>query len=127
MHILAHQTRGNYEIQRNKKNKLIWFQTNRKVKVLEFSKDRTSRILPIKSNRLGRAVSKSTKIYQYIHNWYNDFLGKKYKNKPLMIDFYKIKYFHIKNYKVIKDLTLKLCSDNNTPLPIIVIAQQFPL
>ena len=111
---------GNYSLN-HKINDLVWFEIKRKVKVLEFSQNTTKKLLPI-LNTYFRKSSVKSNIYQYIHNWYNTIIQKKYSNQNLKHGEYKIKEFHIENHKIIKDLTLKLTDFNDIALPIVVIA-----
>jgi len=98
-----------------------WFQFRRKVKVLEFAED-TMLPFPKPMGTLQKSIGKKTKTYQYIKNWHNKIIQRNYNQKDLVNNEYKIKSTYIKNYKVLKDITFNFTDEDNTPLPIIVIA-----
>jgi len=105
----------------NNYDNLDWFRYRRKVKVLEYAKSMDS--FPQPRGALQKSISKSSKSYKYIHNWYTEILQKYYNKNELKEGTYKLKELYIKdNQKIFQDFKIDLTSDGKNPLPIIVIA-----
>lgn len=112
---------GTFEDISNDKLGLDWFQFRRKIKILDIATDKMPKF-PYLQGTLKSAKDEKTDSYKYIHNWYTNIAQKEYHIEDLNKDEYKIKSLFIKNYNMFKNFKLSFIGNDNTALPIIVLA-----
>lgn len=104
---------------------LDWFRYRREVKILDIfnkskldSADKPQYDFPSPRGKLAISKDKKSPTYQYIVNWHKSLFPELYQTN----DSLKIREVSISEYKIFKDFKINFTSEENKPLPIIVIA-----